>query len=319
MNQGKVLKPYQWLYLKIIEKKDTWNREQHFPGGLKYSGRTFLVVRRSGMKLGLFSYFNTHLAKIDYAFQNNMIPVVDMQHFRNACQDDEEIFLVNVWEKFFEQPGGYSLNEAYSAQKVILSDSGVPTIVPDDSMDFFDDKDGIQTYWRKKCKEYIKLQPTIRELFETIYGNLFDKNDKVVGVLARGTDYINLRPSNHPVQPTTDQLLTKVKEVMMHCGCNKVFLATEDKNIADQFMGEFGDMCVTNTEEFVEYESGYLSEIKHQKKNGRYNRDLNYLMNILILAKSSCIVAGRTSGSVGAALLSDGWEYSYFFDLGYYE
>lgn len=319
LKKGNVLNLYQWLYLKLIEKRSTWKKEQCFPGKSKYQDKTFLVIRRSGMKLGLFSYFNTHLAKIDYAFQNNMVPVVDMQHFRNACQNEMEINFVNIWEKFFEQPGGYSLSEAYSAKKIVLSDAEIPEIAPNDSMDFFDDKDGKQTYWRRKCREYIKLQPHIQELFEMIYDNLFDKNDKIVGVLARGTDYIDLRPSNHPVQPTVEQLLEKTKEVMTSCGCNKIFLATEDKNIANQFYAEYGNLCVTNTREFVEYEGGYLSEIKFEKDNDRYNRDLSYLMNILILAKSSCIVAGRTSGTVGATLFSDGWEYSYFFDLGYYE
>ena len=94
---------------------------------------------------------------------------------------------------------------------------------------------------------------------------------------------------------------------------------TEDKNIAQAFLDEFGDRCVTGTKEYVEYKDGYLSEIRPEKENDRYNRALSYLINILILAKSSCIVAGRTSGTVGAALFTDGWEYSYFFDLGYYE
>ena len=61
------------------------------------------------------------------------------------------------------------------------------------------------------------------------------------------------------------------------------------------------------------------SVISEAKENDIYTRGLNYLITILILAKCNCIVAGRTSGTVGAALLTDGWEYSYFFDLGYYE
>ena len=319
MKKGKVLFFYQKLYLKILEKQKTWKQEQWFPGGLRHPGKKFYIIRRSGMKLGLFSYFNTHLGRIDYAIQNNMIPVIDMQNFCNSYLEEGELAFVNVWEKFFEQPAGYSLKDAYSARQIVLSDSGVPKAAPDDSMEFFNNKEDGLTYWQEKCKEYIRLQPDVKEAFEKEYNRLFDKNDKVLGVLARGTDYIKLRPSKHPVQPTTEELLDKVREVFKNQECDKVFLATEDKNIAQAFLDEFGDRCVTGTKEYVEYKDGYLSEIRPEKENDRYNRALSYLINILILAKSSCIVAGRTSGTVGAALFTDGWEYSYFFDLGYYE
>lgn len=319
MKEKKILNCIQRLYLKALERNKNWQQEHWFPGGMRFPDKTFYIIRRSGMKLGLFSYFNTHLARMDYAIQNGMIPVVDMQNFRNSYLEEDEYALVNAWEKYFEQPTEYSLKEAYSARRVMLSHSGAPGEAPNDGMDFFTDVDGNMTYWREQCRKYIRLQPHVKEAFEKEYVRLFNKQDKVLGVLARGTDYVKLKPSQHPVQPSVAELLEKAKETMQVCGCNKLFLATEDKDIADIFAKEFGDKCVTNTQEYVEYKDGYLSEIKAEKKNDIYNRGLNYLITILILAKCNCIVAGRTSGTVGAALLTDGWEYSYFFDLGYYE
>lgn len=319
MKETKILNSIQRLYLKVLEKNKNWQQEHCFPGGMKFPEKTFYIIRRSGMKLGLFSYFNTHLARMDYAVQNGMIPVVDMQNFRNSYLEPEEYALVNAWEKYFKQPTEYSLKDAYSARRVKLSDSGAPKEAPNDGMDFFTDVDGSMTYWREQCRKYIHLQTHVKEAFEKECARLFNEREKVLGVLARGTDYVKLRPSQHPVQPSVEEILQKAKETMQAYGCNKLFLATEDKEIADIFAKEFGDKCVTNTQEYVEYKDGYLSEIKAEKKNDIYNRGLNYLITILILAKCSCIVAGRTSGTVGAALLTDGWEYSYFFDLGYYE
>ena len=43
-----------------------------------------------------------------------------------------------------------------------------------------------------------------------------------------------------------------------------------------------------------------------------------YLINILLLAKCNCLVAGSVGGTYGAILLSDGYEYEYVFDLGVY-
>ena len=43
-----------------------------------------------------------------------------------------------------------------------------------------------------------------------------------------------------------------------------------------------------------------------------------YLINILLLAKCNCLVAGSVGGTYGALLLSNGYEYEYVFDLGVY-
>lgn len=310
---------YQRIYLKILERGKNWKNEQRIPGGCHNPDKKFYIIRRSGMKLGLFSLFNTHLARMDYAFRNGMIPVVDMQNFNNSYLDDEEYTLVNAWEKFFEQPTKYSLKEAYASKNIILSEAGVPEEAPNDSMDFFSDVDGKLAYWREKRNKYLCLKPYVKKLFDETYAELFENNEKILGVLARGTDYVKLRPSKHPVQPTVEQLIEKTDEVMRTYGCNKIFLATEDKDIAKIFFEKYGDKCVTNTKDYVNYKEGYLAEIKSEKKNEKYMRGLNYLITILLLAKCSCVVAGRTSGTVGAALFTEGWEYSYFFDLGYYE
>ena len=72
MKSKKVLFFYQKIYLKLLEKKKNWKEEQRFPGGLRHPDKQFYIIRRSGMKLGLFSFFNTHLARIDYAVKNGI-------------------------------------------------------------------------------------------------------------------------------------------------------------------------------------------------------------------------------------------------------
>ena len=95
MKEKKILNCIQRLYLKALERNKNWQQEHWFPGGMRFPDKTFYIIRRSGMKLGLFSYFNTHLARMDYAIQNGMIPVVDMQNFRNSYLEEDEYALVN--------------------------------------------------------------------------------------------------------------------------------------------------------------------------------------------------------------------------------
>lgn len=318
MKNKSSLNYYQKLYLKYLQKRKKWKQEQKFPGENKCPDKIFYIVRRSGMKLGLFSLMNVNLAKIDYACKKGMIPVVDMQNFRNCFHDKSTIGLENIWEDFFEQPFEYSLSQAYRAKKIIISDAGVPEIAPNDTMDFLQNKDRILDYWRQSCEKYIKIKPAIKEKIDNKINNLINGENRVLGVLARGTDYVKLQPSNHPIQPSVEMLINKSKVVMHEYNCNKLFLATEDKKIADAFKSTFGDKCITNQKDYVKYEDGYLSDIKYNNEN-KIENGIDYLSSILILSKCNCIVAGRTSGTVGACLFSKGWEYSYFFDLGYYK
>jgi len=309
VNRG-ILSISQRLALKIYEKGNNWEKEHNLPGG-RQAGKVY-IIRRSGRKLGLFSYFETVLPRIDYAYKNNMIPVVDMCNFDNSIKEFQEH---NPWDDYFEQPGGLSLYDAYRSNKITLSESGIPENRPNENMDFFNNKDNQLEYWRVCCKQYIRLKPEIRERVNLIKKQVFDEDDKILGVLARGTDYIRLRPSGHPIQPSVEEILSVVEKKIAEYNYTKVFLATEDSNIATKFKEELDDKCIVGNCDYIEYKTGYLADSK-ANTNGR---TMDYLINIIILSECDGIVAGRTSGTVGAAVLSEGWKDTYFFDLGLYE
>ncbi len=313
------MKLKQKVALKIFEKNKTWNDEHVLPGGKENPDKCFYVIRRSGSSIGLFSIFNTNLSRIRYAVENGMIPVIDMQNFRNNYLEEENVGKENAWEYFFEQPTDFSLEMAYQSKHIVLSASGIPKETPNDSISFLYNENGVLDEWRQICKKYIRLSPKIKEQINREIEKRILPNDRVLGVLARGTDYIRLKPSGHPVQPTPEQLIEKVREVMRMQNCNKVFVATEDKEIDAIFRKEFGTNYIATETEFVDYQGGYLSQNTVERKNDKFLRGVEYLTNIVMLTKCNCMVAGRTSGTVGACLLSEGWEYSYFFDLGSYD
>lgn len=304
----------QALYLKMLQKSKSWQAEHNFPGGKIDYGKPVYIIRRSGRSLGLFSYVSTNLARIKYALDNDMIPVIDMRHFDNSlkCSTDD-----NPWEAYFKQPGGLSLKDAYKSKKIILSASNVPDEYPDDSMRFFNNEEGVLNKWREIADKNIHIEDDVLEYVDSRYKELFPQKDKVLGVLARGTDYASLKPSKHPIQPNGDEILNKAKTVMNEYGYERIFLATEDRNIAEKFACEFQDKLITNDKKYIDYQGGYLAEQKSELDKFAKNRD--YLTNMILLGRCNAIVAGRTSGTVGAALLSQGWEEQYFFDLGIYD
>ena len=52
-----------------------------------------------------------------------------------------------------------------------------------------------------------------------------------VGVYLRGTDYIDLKPSGHPVQPTVEQAMLVIDEYTRKYNVDSIFLVTEDVRI----------------------------------------------------------------------------------------
>ncbi|MBR6147723.1 MAG: hypothetical protein IKQ44_05095 [Lachnospiraceae bacterium] len=306
----------QMLYIRQLQKKDTWLNEHEIPGGRIRRNKTVYIIRRSGKKLGLFSYVVTCLPRIIYALENDMIPVVDMCNYDNSLK---KTLADNPWDDYFVQPGGLSLEEAYKSKSIIISDAGIPDNRPCDDTEFLSGKNGELDYWRERFAENIKIREEVKKRADLRFSELGLEGERVLGVLARGTDYLSLKPSGHPVQPQADQIIEKVIKEIERQHFTKVFLATEDAMIADLFRSQIGEKCVINDKAYIDYKGDYLAYEGNQKQINDNDKNLDYVINMIILSRCDGIIAGRTSGTVGAALMSENWEYSHFFDLGTYE
>ena len=272
------------------------------------------IIRRDAGKCGLFSYFITMLGGINYCLQNNIEPIIDMQFYPNIYQLSQDD---NAWEYFFEQPMKSSIPESFDESLIIDCDSIDKR--PKLSMDFLTNENAVN-YWRIICKKYIHVTENVHVLERKILDKYFtDCNlQEVVGVLARGTDYVELKPYGHPVQPTCDEIISKAIEVMERNHCKKILLISEDQNIAMKFENRLGTLVIVP--EFQRYSdtgNRYLADIMLPTTENCQNA-MNYLVSILMLSKCKCMVAGRTSGSVGAFILSNGFAETFFFNKGSY-
>ena len=279
------------------------------------NNETFYVIRRYAPKVGLFSHFITNLGSLEYALDNGYIPVVDMKNYKNSIQEKDDLHKINIWDLFFEQPLGYSLEEALHGKRIVLGRGCELMHHPTETMSFFNNINGQRDYWKNLCRKYIKLNQKTEQHIDQVYSKLINKNDRVLGVLCRGTDYIALQPKGHPKQPQISDIINRVNEFTISYRCNKIFLATEDEKIVNVFKKKYGDKLIMAQQTFVEYTSGYLASKNIPNKQ---ERALDYLTNIVILSRCTGVIAGRTSGAVGMALLADSFEFEYYWDLGIY-
>lgn len=271
------------------------------------------VLQRKAEKCGLFSFFIVFLGGINYCIKNNLIPVVDMLSYENVYQGGEKI---NSWELFFEQPMGICLMEV---ENPIYINCNEISDYPNDSMDFLTNNKKL-SYWRRLCKKYIRFNDISEQYIKKCMEKYMPRNREreTVGVLCRGTDYTGIKPYGHPVQPDAKELIAKVSQFMEKYQCKYVYLATEDKKICDIFSGEFGEnLIVPDMERYENTGKSYLADVI-QEHSDIYKKGMDYLASIYILSRCKCLVAGRTSGSVGAMILSEGYDEVYLWNEGYY-
>ncbi len=298
------------LYIKI-----KWHERKIHPGK-ENPEKTFYIVRRHNTGAGIFSFVLTGLGAIQEAVEKGYIPVIDMQNYENVLLLPEEVGKHNAWEDYFLQPSCVGLDTVQKSKNVILGPITDPLNYPDFPKLYHETE---ITRWRKVAKNHLHL----RKEYEDARNKYIEENfhgKKILGVLCRGTDYLKLRPTGHPIQPSRDQMINKCKESLEKWKCDVIYLATEDEAIWKDFKEEFSGRVFSYQKDHYSARSGELIGITLLKEKNEAPSTWNvpYVISISILAKCHCLVAGATSGSAAALIMSSGYENAYIFDLGTY-
>ena len=165
----------------------------------------------------------------------------------------------------------------------------------------------------------LKVKPVRMEEIATVRQKLFAPNDRVLGVLLRGTDYVAKRPKGHPIPPPIELAASVVVAKLAEWNCDKFFLATEDKDIVNVFKTIFGDLCLTLDREYVDYIPGKLISNCHiNRENDNFLQGKDYLTQIMILTTCNSLVAVRTNGATCAVMMENNFEHTHLFYLGHY-
>lgn len=297
-------------------------REIHNPNGM-HPDKTFYIVWRDDPSTGIASNIIVLLGQLLYADTMGYTPVVDMKTYKNSLVSTSNVGALNGWEIFFEQPCGFSLEDAYSGKNILIDGciDGGKVHHPDIETHNHSPKELLK--WRKLFMKYIRFNREMEKYIEDKFIELFPKGEKILGVKLRGTDYVKKRPCGHPVQPDLPTALAECKKVLKERSCGRIFLATEDRGIRGGFMSdpELKDKIITlKHDTLFDPDTGkkYVAELIKDDQAVLTDTARNYLTEMALLSKCDCFLAGQTSGSTLAALMSPGFEYACYFDLGKY-
>ena len=107
---------------------------------------------------------------------------------------------------------------------------------------------------------------------------LFKNSKNILGVLARGTDYIARRPKGHPIPPNITDIIHDVKKMDEKYNYDYIFFSTEDDNIRDKFINHFKTKVKQIKQKFrINYDykkKDYLNINKNIKGNIKFNKIL---------------------------------------------
>ncbi|MBR4151647.1 MAG: hypothetical protein IKT98_01660 [Selenomonadaceae bacterium] len=302
----------------LIDRK---NWDEHYVKKGDPSKPTYYICRRGSTTVGLFGRYNLIAGQIIYAQSKGWIPVVDMQNYPNPYLPPEKLGKENAWEYYFEQPMRIGLKEAYSGENIVLSSNEVKPY-PTHKVEFLSNKNNALTKWHMLIKKgLLAVKPELmKEILQT-KERLFSPDDKVLGVILRGTDYILRQLEGHPIPPSVELAESTIADKIKEWNCNKFFLATEDKSIIERLKNRFGDQCIIFDRVYVDYNPKTDKSVAYSRisrENDHYQQGKDYLTQIILVSMCNSLVAARCGATKSAVILADKFEHTYFFDLGRY-
>ena len=279
------------------------NIDKRISLGNKYPEKTFLVVQLQGTA-GLASFIMNVASCFYYAKIKKYTLIVDMMTYKNQYLEEFEVGKINAWEKFFEQPAGYSINDIQNSKNIILVSRYIN--------------------FENTTLSFLKLKPELQKKILEYNNTLFKENIKILGVLFRGSDYSNRKPYNHPIQPDLKTMVSKVKEKLSEWGGNTgfdfIYLCTEVEEAILRFQEEFHEKLYYYPQKRVSANCcEYLSSITFDRENDTYLRGADYFIALNALSKCDSLIAGMCTGTrLALKLNKNNYNHTYIFNLGKY-
>lgn len=284
---------------------------------VKRKGAPVLVIRRDGDISGLFCHFTYNLGWMRWAAEHGYKCYVDMRTPANIFTRAQAISF-NPWDLYFKQTCDAA--DIIDAQKVLTTTFRFfPPKFPGVFPDLYNQDNPEFQSWRAFTHEHIALADDMARTVDAQQERIFARESRVLGCLVRGTDYTSMKPARHPVQPEPQQVIEDARRICSERNLKKVFLATEDPKVRDLFARAFGPDLLMSQTDLPDYRGSYLAQSGALGDLAQTLRiSTQYLVSIVLLSRCPCLLAGCTSGSMGAALLSKGFELMKVYNLGTY-
>ncbi len=293
------------LASNIENKRNSEYKQRYINNSLRVSEPKIFVIRRRPPGGGLFSNVNHVLQGIEYAKNENLIPVVDMKNYWTSySQRGKFNGSKNSWDYFFEPVSNVRLEYAYKNQNLILSkgDRILPSSpLADHGLKFIIDRDYLSKYSALYI-ENIRLNRQTQEYINRVK-EFLEWETSSLGVSFRGTDYISMQPTGHAKQPSYLQLRSRVENKLIKNNFSKIFISTEDIEAREAIFSVNPEATYKRFREKRTLERLLSDRHRHSHQT---IAALGYLAEIYLLAECQSITCSIANGSASAFLINGG-------------
>lgn len=213
-----------------------------------------------------------------------------------------------VWEQFFEQPvEALDVNE--KKEDIPLSDEPstlyTPTSIPKCKI--------VRKLWTRLINEFCRLNENEKQYIEKECRDVLRKGNRVLAIVCRGTDY---KTANMAKQPEVSEVIAEAESWMSKYHYDKIYLATEEEAIYDQFESAFPGKILVNKRTYYdkamkEQNVKWIGQVNFDRENDNYLKGLEYLSSIIIVSRCKALLGGYC-GASNMALLYNGEKYERF-------
>lgn len=294
---------YKILTMEVVRVYFNNIKKLEFYQNCNCNKNKFLIIRINRYFMGLGAIARLASRGIVYAKEKGYIPIIDMKTLKTQYLEEHEYGKINAYTKFFEQPYGYDMDDIKNFENIAIMYTA-------------------NWFSKKEESELVlpKMKPDLYNKFCEFKKKFNNKN--VLGVLFRGTDYANLKPYGHSIQPDLNTMIQTVKEKISEWGggFDLIYLCTEVQEACERFESEFGKerVCYYPQLRYCSDTEKYLAEINldigERTKQGK-----DYWVALNCLAACNSIIAGQTAGTKIALIINNNkYQHSYLFELGKY-
>ena len=294
-----------------------------FLGLLTRKRKKYCIIGNYYPQDGLFSMYKHTIAHVIQSLEKGYIPVVDMRSYYNQYFKDGRQYKDNPWRYFFEQPCGIEPSEIKENDEVIIASGGAEKKYQFWNRHLPLSKEDTRAHpYLAEFHKYMKFTPEINHYLQKKYAKTFNGETNVLGIIVRGSDFVETKPKGHAIQPTAEMVIEKINELLPILKFKKIYLATEDKTIYAKIKWVFGDMLIENCQYKYSTVGGKLIyQTKVERKDHFYHLAKEYLLSVYFLSKCKYLIGGRANGAIATLFMTNGfksYDYVYLWDLGDY-
>lgn len=309
--------------------------EKRLSPGKENPDKTIYLVRLNPGNEGLLLSYLRLLRELDRLDKTQLIPVIDMQwaYYVMAHNSKSEKGRVNGWERYFRPVAGYTLEQAYRSQNVIRGQLCYREQVDNYFRNNILKENTLEAEqefrrWCRLDRKYMGLQEDLRKEYERECKAILN-GKRTIGVMIReGYSVLNKLNyaliANHAVQPEMEAVISDVAHLLNEWDCDQVFVSAEYEQTIDAFRKKLGDKVVFTKRERKNFDANNPEEYRNEREKyyktiSREQINYDYLKEVYLLSRCTCLLAGRASASIVAALWNNGkYEHRYIYDLGTY-